>query len=223
MDDEDWLAAEMVMNDACFAENGQGKRFARLADVEAEDHGARLEPVVQAEHAGRRTPSARKAAANHFILFGDAVGITRQRLEDQRIGMQAAPLVPIGEKKRIQLEPFAFERPGNGLQAGLLPATSGFAVLENLVAADDAGIVHVQLAPFAGGPEHEGRVAVASPGDGDGSGGRLIFDKAVLRENGGGVSFGDGSGHDADDAVRVVQKVGGRSGNKLRIVDRGVG
>ena len=51
---EDWLAAEMVMNDACFAENGQGKRFARLAHVEAEDHGARLEPVVQAEHSGRR-------------------------------------------------------------------------------------------------------------------------------------------------------------------------
>src|SRR5436853_3413189 len=140
----------------------------------------------------RSTPGGalppRKAAANHFIFFGDAVGITRQRLEDQRIGMQAAPFVPIGEKKRIHLEPFAFERPGNRLQAGLLPATSGFAVLENLVATDDAGIVPVQLAPFAGGPEHEGRVAVASPGDGDGSGGRLIFDKAGMRDNGGGAT-----------------------------------
>ena len=126
--------------------------------------------------------------------------------------MQAAPFLPIREKKRIQLEVLAFERPGNGLQAGLLPAAAGFAVLKDLVAADHAGIVHLEFAPLAGGPEHEGRVAVASPGDGDGSGGRLIFDKAVLRENGGGVSFGDGSGHDADDAVRVVQKVGGQAG-----------
>src|SRR5215471_2837376 len=147
MDDEDWLAAEMVMKDARLAENGQRKRFARLAQVEAENHRARLEPVVHAEHAGRRGTFAREAAANHFILFGDAVGITRQRLQDQRIGMQAAPFLPIGEKKRIQLKAFAFEWPGNGLQAGLLPATAGLAVLEDFVAADDAGIVHVQGAP----------------------------------------------------------------------------
>ena len=137
--------------------------------------------------------------------------------------MQAAPFLPIGEKKRIQLKALALERPGNGLQAGLLPATSSLAVLEDLVAADDAGIAHVQGAPLARGPEHEGRVAVASPGDGNGAGRRLIFNQAMLRENGGRVGFGNGSCDDADDAVRVVQKVGGRSGNKLRIVDRGIG
>ena len=193
------------------------------AHSQTHDHRFRLEPIVHAKHARGRGTFAREAAANHFILFGDAVGITRQRLQDQRIGMQAAPFLPIGEKKSIQLKALAFEWPGNGLQAGLLPATAGLAVLKDFVAADDAGIVHVQGAPLARGPEHEGRVAVASPGDGDGAGGRLIFDKAMLRENGGGVGFGNGSFHDADDAVRVVQKVGGRSGNKLRIVDRGIG
>jgi hypothetical protein len=81
----------------------------------------------------------------------------------------------------------------------LLPAAAGFAVLENLVSADDAGIVQVKFAAVAGGPEHEGRVAVTSPGDGDRAGRRLILHKAMLRENGGGVGLGDGSCHDAND------------------------
>src|SRR5881398_2674271 len=136
--------------------------------------------------------------------------------------MQAAPFLPIREKKRIQLEVLAFERPGNGLQAGLLPAAAGFAVLKDLVAADHAGVVHLEFAPLIGGPEHEGRVAIASPGDGDGARGRLVFDEAVLRKNGGRIGFGDGTCHDADDAVGVVQKRGLGSRIKLRGVDRGV-
>src|SRR5205807_7500200 len=107
--------------------------------------------------------------------------------------MQAAPFLPIGKKKLIELEVLAFERPGNGLPAGLLPAAAGFAVPENFVAADDVGIVHIEVASLAGGPEHEGRVAVASPGDGDRPGGGWIFDRAMLRENRGRVGFGDGA------------------------------
>src|SRR5205085_9419928 len=137
--------------------------------------------------------------------------------------MQAAPFLPIRKKKRVQLEMLAFKRPGNGLQAGLLPAAAGFAVLEDFVAADDAGVVHMEFSAFAGGPEHEGRVAVASPSDGDGARGRLVFDKAMLRENGGGISFRNVACHEANDAVGIVQKVGFRSGDKLRVVDGGVG
>src|SRR5262249_5673369 len=76
---------------------------------------------------------------------------------------------------------------------------------------------------FASGPEHEGRVAVASPGDSDGTRGRLIFDEAVLRKNSCWVGFGDVARHEADDAIRVVQKLGGRGGNELRVVDGRVG
>src|SRR5205807_8319894 len=115
--------------------------------------------------------------------------------------MQAAPFLPIGKKKLIELKVLAFERPGNGLQAGLLPVAAGFAIPDNFVAADDAGIVHIEVASLAGGPELEGRVAVASPRDGDRTGGGLIFDKAMLRENRGRVGFGDGACGDADDAV----------------------
>src|SRR5215472_16212904 len=117
----------------------------------------------------------------------------------------------------------AFQGPGNGLETGLLPAATGFAVLEDFVPADDPGVVHVKLASFTGGPKHEGRVAVASPGDGDGAGGRLIFDEAMLRKDGGGVGFGDVARHEANDAIGIVQKLGGRSGNELRVVNRGVG
>jgi hypothetical protein len=55
------------------------------------------------------------------------------------------------------------------LEAGLLPAASGFTILENLIAAHDAGIVQLKVPSLCCGPEHEGRVAVTSPGYGDGS------------------------------------------------------
>ena len=89
--------------------------------------------------------------------------------------MQPAPFLPISKKERIQLKVLAFEWPGNSLEAGLLPAAAGFPVAEDFVAADDTGIVQMKFASLAGGPEHEGRVAVASPGDPDGSGGSLVF------------------------------------------------
>jgi hypothetical protein len=56
-------------------------------NVETENHRAWLEAVVHTEHAGRRRIFTEEASANHFVLFGDAVGITGKRLQDQRIGM----------------------------------------------------------------------------------------------------------------------------------------
>src|SRR5690242_14729253 len=136
--------------------------------------------------------------------------------------MQAMPLFPVGKKKGIQLEMLSFERTGNGLQAGLLPTAARFVVLEDFVAPDNAGVIEMQVAPPGSGPEHEGRVAVASPRDGDGAGRRLVLDQAVLRKNRGGVSLGGGACLDTKDAIRIVQKRCIRSRNELRIVDRGI-
>ena len=83
--------------------------------------------------------------------------------------MQAVPLTPIREKKRIQLKMLAFERSRNGLQAGLLPLATRFAVLEDLITSNNAGIIQLKVPSLCCGPEHEGCVAVASPGDGYGS------------------------------------------------------
>src|SRR4051812_27864137 len=103
--------------------------------------------------------------------------------------MKPQPLIPAREQERIQLEMLAFERPGDRLKARLLPAAAGLAILEDLVSANDTGVFHHQVSPPRFGPEHEGRVAVASPGDGDRSFRRAVLDQAMLGEDAGGISL----------------------------------
>jgi hypothetical protein len=72
------------------------------------------------------------------------------------------------------------------------------------------------------GPEGKGRIAEASPGDGDWAAGRLIFDQAVLREDASRVGLGNLADHDANHAIIRLHESGGRSRDELRIVNGGV-
>src|SRR5262245_25986724 len=99
--------------------------------------------------------------------------------------MQPQPLLPAGEQEWIQLQMLALQRTGDRFEAGLLPATARLDVLEYFIAADDAGVLHHQPSPARFSPEHEGRVAVASPCDGDRSARQIVFDEAVLSEDAG--------------------------------------
>ena len=71
----------------------------------------------------------------------------------------------------MELEMLALQRAGNSLEAGLLPTAAGFAILKDFITANDAGIVQLKVSSLCRGPEHEGRVAITSPGDRDGTGG----------------------------------------------------
>src|SRR5262249_23355331 len=133
--------------------------------------------------------------------------------------MEPPPLLPTREEKRIQLQVLAPHRTGDRLKARLLPAAAGLDVLEDFVAANHACILHHQPASARFGPEHEGRVAVASPGDGDGSARRIVFDEAVLRQNPGGKGLRRLTAHDADDAIVGVHERRSGCGDELGIVN----
>ena len=81
--------------------------------------------------------------------------------------MQAAPFRPVSQQEGEQLEMFALKRALDRLETRLLPACTGFAILEHLVTADETSIIEHQLAALDFGPEHEGRVAIRSPSHGD--------------------------------------------------------
>ena len=74
----------------------------------------------------------------------------------------------------------ALERARNRLQARLLPAATRLAILEDFVTGYHACVVEEERLTPGGGPEHEGRVAVRSPSDGDGTIRRLIFHQSML-------------------------------------------
>ena len=63
----------------------------------------------------------------------------------------------------------AFQRARDRFEGGLLPVAAGLPIAKDFVGADDAYGIEMQRAPLRVGPEHEGRVAVRSPGDGDGA------------------------------------------------------
>src|SRR5215469_5648075 len=97
--------------------------------------------------------------------------------------MQTPPLPPIRQQKWIELQTLPAQGARDCLQAGLLPAAAGLTIAENFVSAHHTRIVEYQRLAIHGGPEHEGRVAVRSPGDRDRSVRRLVLDQPVLREN----------------------------------------
>src|SRR5204863_7955073 len=108
-----------------------------------------------------------------------------QRLESERVGMHTPPFPPVGEQEWIERKMRPPERPGDRFEARLLPAAAGLAILEHFVAADDARVVETERLGVRFGPEHEGRVAVRSPGDRDRTVRRLILDESVLRRDAG--------------------------------------
>src|SRR6185437_3828713 len=77
----------------------------------------------------------------------------------------------------------ALERAGNRFERGLLPLTTGFPILEHFVAADQAGGIENERLAVCFGPEHQGRVAVPSPGDCDWAICRSVLYHAMLRQN----------------------------------------
>src|SRR5207344_346805 len=95
-------------------------------------------------------------------------------------------------------------------------------VLEDLVTAHHARVFKLKLPTGSNGPEHEGRVAKASPRDRDGTARRLIFHQSMLGENASRVSFGHLADHDADHAIIRLHESGLGSRDKLRIVNRSV-
>src|SRR5450756_869742 len=99
------------------------------------------------------------------------------------------------------------ERTRNGFQAGLLPSAACLPVLEDFIAANHAGGVKLERLPFCLGPEHEGRVAVGSPGDGDRTRRQPVLHDAVLAEDGGWIRLGYLPIHDADKPVRAAHKM----------------
>src|SRR5262245_26603310 len=103
--------------------------------------------------------------------------------------MQPQPLFPAGEQEWVQLQMFALQRTGDRFKARLLPATARLNVPEYFIAADKTGVLHHQAPSARFGPEHEGRVAVASPGDGYRSAWQIVFDEAVLSEDAGWIGF----------------------------------
>ena len=94
--------------------------------------------------------------------------------------MKAPPFLPAREQKRIQLQVRALQRARDRFETRLLPTAARTAILEDFVAGDDAGVVQHERLALGFGPEHEGRVAVASPGDRDWSLRRSILDQPVL-------------------------------------------
>src|SRR5262245_63752861 len=115
--------------------------------------------------------------------------------------MQPQPLLPTRQEERIQLEVRALQRTRDRLEARLLPAAAGLDIPEDFIAANDACVFHDEAPATRFGPEHEGRVGVASPGDGDRSPRRVVLDETVLRKDAGGVRLCGLAAHQADDAV----------------------
>ena len=116
----------------------------------------------------------------------------------------------------------ALERPGNGFQARLLPSATGLPVLEHFIAANHAGGIKFERFSFCPGPEHEGRIAVGSPGDRDRSCREIVENHTMLRKNGRRVRFHDIAAGKAYQTIAIGQKRGGGSRGEFRIVYRGV-
>ena len=94
------------------------------------------------------------------------------------------------------------ERPGKGLKRRLLPAAASLAVFEDLIASDDTVSIELERLALRCGPEHEGRVAVRSPGDGNRSIGHLVLHHTMLSQDRGWVSLsGLAVGHTDEDVV----------------------
>jgi hypothetical protein len=100
----------------------------------------------------------------------------------------------------------ALQRTGDRFEARLLPATARLNVPECFSAAHDAGVLPSPGAGRALSPEHEGRVAVASPGDSDRSAWGIVFDEAVLSKGAGSMRLRTPATHQADDAVVGVHE-----------------
>src|ERR1051326_9503734 len=101
--------------------------------------------------------------------------------------MELMPFTPVRQQKRAKLEVLAFQGSRYGFQARLLPGAAGLFIAEDFVAADHAGIFKMKLLAVRFGPEHEGRIAVRSPGDGDWAIRKLVLNEPVLRKDPGGV------------------------------------
>src|SRR5262249_28655766 len=95
-------------------------------------------------------------------------------------------------------------------------------ILENLVTADHAGVVEVERLALRFGPEHEGRVAVRSPGDRDWARPRPIFDEAVLGQDAGRIRLGGRPVDEAEDAIAGAHERRVPRTDELRIVNGGV-
>jgi hypothetical protein len=120
--------------------------------------------------------------------------------------MEFVPFTPVRQQKISKLEVLALHRPRNGFQARLLPAAAGLFVAKHFVPADHAGIFKMKCLPPRFGPEHEGRVAVGSPRNGDWAIGKVVLNQPMLRQDPGRVGFGDRSIAYTDQTVPVAQK-----------------
>src|SRR5579859_2318462 len=136
--------------------------------------------------------------------------------------MKPSPFSPIGEQEGKELEMLALQRTRNGFQGRLLPATAGFFVSEDLVGADYTDRLEMQSLALRFGPKHEGRVAVRSPSNCDGSIPQLIQHHPMLSQDRSRVSLGDVPAGKTDQSITVTQESGGGSRNELRIVNRHV-
>jgi hypothetical protein len=85
--------------------------------------------------------------------------------------MKPVPFAPVRQQKGEQCEMLTLKGAGDRLQTGLLPTAACLAILENLVTAHKARVFELKLPTGSYGPEHQGRIAEASPGDGDWAGG----------------------------------------------------
>ena len=85
------------------------KHLKRL-HIEAQHHRLRLEASVTIDDIGRPRTSAGEATANLLVLRRDAVGVSGQRLQDERGGVKAPPFRPVRQEEWIQPEMRAFQR-----------------------------------------------------------------------------------------------------------------
>ena len=159
MHDNYGLPAQLDLNHLRLAQFRQRKGFARAHHVQAQNHGMRREPRVDAQHPFGRGRLVGHADTDHGVYFRNALSITGQRFQHQGIWMQALPLPPIRQQKWIQVQTLPPQGARDCLEAGLLPAAACLTIAKNFVSAHHTRIVEFQRLAIHGGPEHEGRVA----------------------------------------------------------------
>ena len=76
MHDYDRAPAQSIVDDLGFAENRERVRSIGALQCEAENHRARLKPVIADKHILGSLAFARQALTNLFVLGSDAVCVT---------------------------------------------------------------------------------------------------------------------------------------------------
>src|SRR5262249_20689952 len=143
------------------------KRFVHSVDVDAKHHRLWWQSIVAVRHAGRERSVLAQPALDECVDGRNTICIAWKRLQYERSGMQPLPFLPAREEERIKLQVFSLKRAGDRFEARLLPSASRSSVFEDFVASDYTVVVEHQRLAFCLGPEHEGRIAVASPGNCD--------------------------------------------------------